>query len=370
MIKVLLVSSDSNIGGAGRVILSYLEMCDREKFDILVAIPRDSLLKPRIEKLGFKTYEVEGIAEKSLSFQTIKSFIKLIKEYKPDIVHTNACMSARIAGRICGVKGIVFTRHTVYPPKKMLTVFPFKQFNGLINTLTCDKIIAVADAAKENLAQTGVKGDKIVVVLNGTKPIQTLEGEEISAVKERFKIKEGDFVCALVARLEEGKGHYYFIDAAEELKKRGRQVKFIAAGTGALENELRAEVKNRGLEDCVDFVGFITDVEKLTAICDVELNCSYGCEATSLALVEAMSCKKPCVVTDSGGNSGVVKDGVSGFVVKPCDAFAMADAIEKLMSDGQLYEKMSDGALKLYNEKFTAEVMTKNTESIYEELVK
>ena len=83
-----------------------------------------------------------------------------------------------------------------------------------------------------------------------------------------------------------------------------------------------------------------------------------------------MSCKKPCVVTDSGGNSGVVKDGVSGFVVKPCDAFAMADAIEKLMSDGELYQKMSDGALKLYNEKFTAEVMTKNTESIYEELVK
>ena len=370
MIKILLVSSDSNIGGAGRVILSYLEMCDREKFDILVAVPTGSLLKPRIEKLGFNICEVEGIAEKSLSLQTIKSFVKIIKEYKPDIVHTNACMSARIAGRICGVKGIVFTRHTVYPPKKMLTVFPFKQLNGLVNTLTCDKIIAVADAAKDNLAQTGVKGNKIVVILNGTKPIQPLEDAEISGVKERFGIKDGEFVCALIARLEEGKGHYYFIDTAEELKKRGRQIKFIAAGTGSMEEELRAEVKNRDLEDCVDFVGFITDVEKLTAICDVELNCSYGCEATSLALVEAMSCKKPCVVTDSGGNSGVVKDGVSGFVVKPCDAFAMADAIERLISDRQLYEKMSSGALNLYNEKFTAEVMTKNTERVYEELVK
>lgn len=370
MIRILLVSSDSNIGGAGRVILSYLETCDREKFNILVAIPRDSLLKPRIEKLGFETYEVDGIAEKSLSLKTVKSFVKLIKKYKPDIVHTNACMSARIAGRICGVKGIVFTRHTVYPPKKMLTLFPFKQLNGLVNTLTCDRIIAVADAAKENLAQTGVKGDKIVVVLNGTKPIKPLGDTEVSAVKERFGIKDGDFVCALVARLEDGKGHYYFIDTAEELKKRGRQVKFVAAGTGSLEDELRTEVKNRGLEDCVDFVGFITDVEKLTAVCDVELNCSYGCEATSLALVEAMSCKKPCVVTDSGGNSGVVEDGVSGFVVQPCDAFAMADAIEKLISDRQLYDEMSNGALRVYNEKFTAEVMTKNTERVYEELIK
>ncbi len=370
MIKVLLVSSDSNIGGAGRVILSYLEGCDREKFDILVTIPTDSLLKPRIENLGFKTYEVDGIAEKSLSFGTIKEFIKIIKEYKPDIVHTNACMSARIAGRLCGVKGIVFTRHTVYPPKKLLTVFPFKQLNGLVNGLTCDKIIAVADAAKDNLAQTGVKGNKIVVVLNGTKPIQSLDDTEISGVRERFNITDGDFVCALIARLEEGKGHYYFIDTAEELKKRGRQIKFIAAGTGSLEKELKAEVKNRDLEDCVNFVGFITDVEKLTAVCDVELNCSYGCEATSLALVEAMSCKKPCVVTDSGGNSGVVENGVSGFVVPPCDATSMADAIEKLISDRQLYDEMSEGALKLYNEKFTAEVMTKNTERVYEELIK
>ena len=50
--------------------------------------------------------------------------------------------------------------------------------------------------------------------------------------------------------------------------------------------------------------------------------------------------------------------------------FAMADAIERLISDRQLYEKMSSGALNLYNEKFTAEVMTKNTERVYEDLVK
>lgn len=370
MIKVLLVSSDSNIGGAGRVILSYLQECDRTRFDVLVALPPKSLLRPRVEALGYPTCEVEGIAEKSLSWSSVSKFVKIIKDFKPDIVHTNACMSARIAGRLCRVKGIVFTRHTVYPPRKLLTLFPFKQLNGIVNALTCDKIIAVAEAAKENLAQTGVRDNKVVVILNGTNPISPLSDEEKAAARERFDIKDGDFVCALIARLEEGKGHEYFIKAAQVLKNRGRQVKFIAAGTGSLENGLRQAVKDAKAEDCVSFVGFINDVEKLTAVCDAELNCSYGCEATSLALVEAMSCGKPCVVTDSGGNSGVVKDSVSGFVVAPQDENAIADAVERLMTDKELYQKMSDAAKDIYEAEFTAKVMTKNTEKVYEDIIK
>ena len=90
--KVVQISSDSNIGGAGKCILTFLKNYDREKFDICTIIPKNSLLKPEIEALGVKVYEADYIAEKSLSLKGIKEIYKILKEIKPDIVHTHGAM--------------------------------------------------------------------------------------------------------------------------------------------------------------------------------------------------------------------------------------------------------------------------------------
>ena len=65
-IKVVEVSSDSNIGGAGKCILTFLKTFDREKFDVSVILPRNSLLKPEVEKYRVKVFEADNLAEKSL----------------------------------------------------------------------------------------------------------------------------------------------------------------------------------------------------------------------------------------------------------------------------------------------------------------
>jgi hypothetical protein len=65
LIKVINVITDTNIGGAGKILLSFLEKYDREKFDILVIIPTDSKLKEALEKIGVKYIEVEKIADNS-----------------------------------------------------------------------------------------------------------------------------------------------------------------------------------------------------------------------------------------------------------------------------------------------------------------
>ena len=62
MIRVLNIISDTNIGGAGRVILNYLNSTDRDQFETLVAVPRGSLLKAPLEEAGALVYEVDGIA--------------------------------------------------------------------------------------------------------------------------------------------------------------------------------------------------------------------------------------------------------------------------------------------------------------------
>ena len=366
MIKVIEVSTDTNIGGAGRVLLILLKELDRSRFDVSVILPENSLLKPEIEKLGVKVTEVAGIADKSLDFSAIKSLKDIFDEEKPDIVHTHASMSARIAARLSGCK-VVYTRHSVFPPAKSISRGIGKILNGMINNFFSDRIIAVAEAAKDNLTKTGVSGKKIDVVLNGVYPLVSYDNKD--EIYERFGIKPDEKVISIVARLENIKGHDYFIEAADMLLKDGYKAKFVIAGTGSYEEHLKNKVKELGRENDIIFTGFITDVDKLMNITYIQANASFGTEATSLSLLEGMSLGIPAVVSDFGGNPGVIKSAVNGFVVKRQDAKALKDAIGLLLEHDDLYEKLSLGSKKIFNDTFTAQVMTRNTEAIYERAI-
>ena len=281
MRKILQVSSDSNIGGAGKCILTYCKYADRTKFKISVVLPEKSLLKPELEKLKIPVIEVPHLAEQSLNPKAIRRLKQIFREETPDLVHT----------------------------------FPGKQINGLINNLTADRIIAVAEAAKENLTDTGVSAKKITVLLNGVEPLTPCGEEILQEWRQRYGIEVQDKVAVMAARLTEVKGQTYLIEAAKLLRERGINAKFLIAGTGDTYQALEKQIQESGLTDSVKLLGFLADVTPLMTLADVQVNCSFGTEATSLALLEGMSIGKPIVATDFGGNPGVVEDGINGFLI-------------------------------------------------------
>lgn len=366
MIKVVEVSSDSNIGGAGKCILTFLKNFDREKFDVCVVLPRGSLLKPEAENCRVKVFEVDNLAEKSLDLKAVAELRRLFKRIRPNVVHTHASMSARLAAKQCKIK-TVYTRHSVFPPPASISKGLGKAINGFVNNHTADKIIAVADAAKDNLTATGVSADKIDVILNGVDPLKAYDAERLAETRKRYAAPT-EKIAVMAARLNEVKGHKYFVEAAKILRDRGLKFKFLIAGTGDTEAELKAQIAAEGLENYVSMLGFVDNVEPLMNIMDVQVNCSFGTEATSLALLEGMSLGKPAVVTDFGGNPGVISDGENGFLIPTHDAEALADKLELLFGDEELYNKISEKCKKIYNEKFTSEVNTRAIENIYAEL--
>ncbi|MCC8169001.1 MAG: glycosyltransferase family 4 protein, partial [Oscillospiraceae bacterium] len=136
------------------------------------------------------------------------------------------------------------------------------------------------------------------------------------------------------------------------------------------EEHLKAKVKSLGRGDNIIFTGFISDVDKLMNITDIQVNASFGTEATSLALLEGMSLGIPAVVSDFGGNPGVIKSGKNGFVVPKQNSHALAEGIEKLLTDEKLYSELSEGSKNIFKETFTAEAMTRNTENLYINTIK
>lgn len=364
MIKVVNICSDTNIGGAGRCILTFLKHYDRSKFDVSVILPPESKLSDAVRALDTQVIEGHGLQDKSMSLPAVRSLRGILKEIKPDIVHTHGAMSGRIAAKICRC-GIVYTRHSVFPVSGRLSKNPGKWINGHVNEFFADAIIAVAEAAKENLVDSGVSPEKIAVILNGVEQQPRITQARYNELRGSYGIDDGCFTAGIIARLEDIKGHRFLIEAVQELRSEGRNIKVLIAGVGGNAEALKHLTVDMGLGDSVVFTGFLDKVYEVLGILDVQINASYGTEATSLALLEGMSMGLPAIVSDYGGNPGVITHGKNGLIFPSEDSGALADCMREVMDDNALLKRLSGGAKEVYEKKFTAVRYTRDIEDLY-----
>lgn len=365
MMRVLNIISDTNIGGAGRVILNYLRYADRTKFETLVAIPRGSLLKEPLENEHVQVYEVDGMADRSYNKEDVKLLQDLIRQVKPDLVHTHGALSGRIAAKRCHVP-VVYSRHSAFPVPAKLKYPPGRWVNKLINEHYADHIIAVSPATRDNLVESGISPKKITVVMNGIAPVPETSPEERAALRESLGLEKNTFVFGILARMEDYKGHLYLVHAAKLLKDQGRtNFRVLMAGTGSFEEEVARAVVEMGVEDVVQMLGFRSEVDQLLNILDVQLNASYGTEATSLALLEGMSLGLPSIVSDYGGNPFLVEHGVNGLVFPSQDSLALSKCMTRLMDHPNEVKAMGQRAKERFNAQFTGPVFAQNIERIY-----
>ena len=367
MKKVIHVITDTNIGGAGIMLLNFLDHHDKHAFDVLIIIPTNSLLKNELIKRKIKLIEVDGIAEKSLSVQSIQTLLKIYKKEKPHIVHTHASFSARISARMYRNCRIISTRHSTFDIPKYKTIFPVKQMLGAINNTFSDAIIAVAPAVKENIVSAGTNPKKVTILPNGTNQTKKLSAEEKNSIRKNFALKDTDFVCAIIARLEKVKGHEDVLRACELLQKYDPNIKVLIAGSGSQESNLKDMAKNLKLTNCI-FTGFVKEIYKIENIMDLQLNASYGTEACSLSLLEGMSLGVPAVVSDFGGNPFVIEDGVNGLVFPKRNPQKLYESIVELKQNKDLYNQMSANSQRIYCNKFTAQAMTQKIQKMYSDI--
>lgn len=365
MIKVVQVVSDTNIGGAGRYLLNYLKYFDRSKFEVYVVVPNGSMLVPHIKThVDVNLVEAPFMADKSYDKRCVKFLKKLFSEISPQIIHTHASLSARIAARHNKTAKIVSTRHCLEPVETGLKA----KLKGMVNSNLTDVYIAVADAVKENLEKCFIPKEKIKTVYNGVEKIDELSEDKIKEVRKSLNIEDDEIAFGIFARLESVKGHKYFLKAARELLKTGRKAKFVVVGEGSLEDDLKKRVEKYDIKDNVIFTGFVEDTSELLNAVDINVNSSES-EAMSLSILEAMSLGKPTIATDVGGNSQLVKSAHTGLLVAANDTTSLSEAMIQFVDDNKLYEVCAKGALGEYKEKFSADIMVLNLEKLYLEII-
>ena len=367
-IKVIEVITDTNIGGAGRLLLCRLRQTDRETFEETVVIPQGSALTQCIDELGINCIPMNCCFDRSFDIRGIFHLYKIFKTHSVDIVNAHGCLSARIAAYLAKVPVKIYTRHCAFKPRFLMTVFPLKNINGFITRKLNDKIIAVADAAAENLKQMGVREDMIKVIINGVMPIERYESERKRLTRKELGVPEDAFVCGMSARLEECKGIDTLLRAAQRLLLNDKNYYFMILGSGSCEKSLKELCARLCISDKVKFFGFVSDITPYINCFDLVVNCSRGTETSSLALSEGMSISLPCVASDWGGNPYMVFDGVNGLVFRTDNYLQLTSKIEYMKNNDAEYRRMAENAYFRFKNELNAENMARKTEEFYSSL--
>lgn len=360
-IKVFHVLTDRNVGGAGRWLLNYLKHHDREQFDVWVILPDDSALYPAVTALDVAVIPMKDMADKSFDKKAGKALVQLFQEEKPDIVHTHASLTARMAAKKAGVKKIINTKHCMESTPGSL---PKKIARRVLNKRYSDIIIAVSKAVKHSMVAGGTDPKQIVTIFNGIDGIEPISQEEKAEILLSYGGNPKKKAVGIVARLEEVKDHKTFLLAAKEVLRHHQDIMFYIIGDGTLRTSLEEEAKALDIYGDIIFTGFVKDVEKIEGALDLSVITSKQ-EALCLSVLESMSAGIPAIGTDSGGVNEVIRHGENGYLVPVGDWKALAERILEVLANEEKYLKFGENAKAWVQENFTAQKMTSRIERLY-----
>ncbi len=366
--RVLHVISDSNIGGAGVLLTTLLKHFDQKRVNSEVALPKGSELIPRLKLLHIPIWELKYPCDRA-SLGSIGELCGIIRSDNIEIVHANAALSARIAGRLC-CRTVLHTRHCCFPPKGLLRYKPFRIIGGVSNRMLSDAVIATAHAAKINLLELGIPQQRIQCIINGSDPVKEVSEAELRILRAAWRIEEKDFVVGICGRLEKCKGQEILLKAAKQLLTEYPQIPFLflIVGGGSDAERLKALSMEYGIDERVRFTGFVKDMAPIYRLLRVNVNCSVGTETSCLALSEGMSASLPMVISDYGGNVDMLGDSGAGILFPAGDSDALTRALARIALDPALEQEMRGESFRRYLQRYTAEQMTEQLTAVYESL--
>lgn len=369
-INILYIIWSLDIGGEEVILLELVKRLNKSKYQTLVCSlsPFNDLIE-EFRKNGIKV----AIIEKRFKFDLaiIPKLMKLMKRYKIDLVHTLASTAnywGRLSARLKGIP-IILAKEANLEVKRSYIA---NQIDRYLSFFT-DVIIVNSSATKEFLVKKkGIKPDKIIMIHEGIDVSEFNMQIDCSPQKREFNIGKDTPVVGIIGRLAPQKNHKMFLDAARIIFERLPQTKFLIVGGGALRETLESYSRKLGLASNVLFTGAREereDIIEMYKIIDV-FALSSSWEGSPYVLKEAMAAGKPIVATDVGGNSEIVTDGETGYIVPPENPEAFVEAILKILEDKELAKKMGLAGRRRMEQYFSVEKMVQQVEELYDSLVR
>lgn len=312
---------------------------------------------------------------------------QLIKEFKPDVVHTHAAKSGaigRLAAFTCKVPVVVHTFHghvfhSYFGKAKTQAFIQIERYLARRSS----GIIAISDLQREELGNVYkiCPKDKINIIPLGFDLNRFTEQQDDKRVKfrERYDIAEDEVAIGIVGRIVPVKNHSLFVAAAAKaLKESSKKLRFLIIGDGDMRPAMEEEFKAAGIDYAyypgearhaqAICISWQTQMDEVLAGLDIIALTSHN-EGTPVSLIEAQAAGRPVVSTNVGGVADVVMNGKTGFITTPGSTGEFAEALLKLTESGELRAEFSNSGKQNVEGRFSYHRLVKDMDGYYRSLL-
>lgn len=391
MPRILRIINRFNLGGP-TFNAAYLTRYLEPEFEtMLIGGTRDASEDSSefiVEKLGLEPVIIPEM-KRSISFSddraTYKKIKEIIREFKPDIVHTHASKAGaigRLAAHKMKVPVIVHTFHGhVFhsyfgKPKTMM----YKKIERYLAKRS-HAIVAISPIQKRELTDEHniCPPEKMHVIPLGFDLSHFREDREVKRrrFRERYKVKDDEIVLSITGRLVPVKNHALFLEVLKKvLDGTEVPVKAFIVGDGELREELEAQATALQIPfaDGPDenarliFTSWLKNIDEVNAGSDIAVLTSLN-EGTPVTLIEAQASSLPIVTTEVGGIRDIVLPDETAFLRPKDDADGLANDLLKLIHNPALRSQMSTSGWEHVKERFHYMRLCRDMSALYRQLL-
>ncbi len=354
--NILILTTHLNPGGLSRYVLNLSASLRRQNHNVWVACSGGEWIG-RLSENGVN-YKNIPIKTKSIcSLKILFSFLalgKFIRRENFDVVHCNTRVTQFLGFLLYKRFNLPYigAYHGFYRPSIFRKQF---KLSGVIS-------IAVSKAVKEHLIKDlNIKDEKIKVVYNG---INSDEFSSKEAIRGDWGFSNQDYLIGILGRVSQEKGHFLAADAIAKLAARHKNAYLLVSGRGRLDSQLRAYLKQEGLEEKVRFIDCRPN--QFLDIIDLLLMPSQK-EGFGYSILEAFSKGVPVIGYNTGGIAEIIRDRENGLLFYNYSSLALVERMEDIISNDNLRRKVVQQASQDVL-RFSSQRMATDTERVYREV--
>ncbi len=361
--SVLFVHGITDIGGAERELLLYVDRLPAMGYRPVVVCPAQGALVGRFEKLGVKVCaapfppwrKVSSLLHRASAVRVLRS---VIERERPTLIHVNDIWWVPQTLRAAAGLGVSVLAHV----RQEIEALKVRQYELAQASL----VLAISQQVRSSLMAGGVESDRLMTIYGGIDLAHIPDRTDGRNIRQQLHISDDALVLGTVANLFHRKGYEVMLEALPAIRSSCPQSEYLIVGIGdsKFEQRLRTAIFERGLEHAVHFLGFQEVVYPCIAAMDLYVHPALM-EGFGIAVLEAMALRRPVVATRTGGIPEVVLAEKTGLLVPPGDAKALAQAVSLLLANPARRLEMGQAGRARVETAFTVDSMMHGLLSAY-----
>lgn len=362
--KVLHLITSLELGGAQSGLLLGLPRFENDEYEhILCSITDRMNMAEEFENVGVKTMSLQ--LHNKTDFMVVWRLRKLLKEVKPDVLHTyllHGNLLGRVVGSLTGLPVIISSERTIGQARRWGRILT-RLTNPLAQAVEVNSSAGKLSVIKD----LGVPESKVRIIRSGF-DLNSITCQNVETnIRNELGLNEDTRVILMAGRLRPVKGIDYGIRAFTKLVEDVPNAHLIIAGDGEERENLEGLARSLSVHEKSTFLGVRSDLPGLLRESDAFLLPSLN-EGFPRVAVEALAIGCPVVATNVGGTPEIVIDGQTGILVESKNSGQMADGLSNLLNDRALTRGLVESGKKLAGE-FAIERYVDSLNGLYTDLL-